>query len=145
MTDNEEFADAGQKYTKSMNDRQDSFKEEARTQPHQFDQDLGIYKSGSKFVKIMCRDPKEVDGDKVRILVNDEVVLSEITLSGEYRGLNLDLVKGFNKISFQALNQGSSGPNTAEFVVYDDTGTIVLAKEWDILTGVKATFIVVKE
>jgi hypothetical protein len=36
-------------------------------------------------------------------------------------------LKRFNKIDFEALNQGSSGPNTAEFKVYDDKGSLISA------------------
>ena len=44
-----------------------------------------------------------------------------------------------------ALNQGESGPNTAEFQVYDDKGNLVSSKQWNLLTGVKATIVVTKE
>ena len=60
-------------------------------------------------------------------------------------GLIWHLEPGFNKIDFQALNQGESGPNTAELHVYDDNGVLVSAHEWNLLTGYKATVIVVKE
>ena len=55
-----------------------------------------------------------MDGDRVSILVNDEVIVENLTLTYEFRGINLKLKEGFNKIDFVALNQGSSGPNTAE-------------------------------
>jgi hypothetical protein len=55
------------------------------------------------------------------------------------------LVQGINKIVFHALNQGESGPNTAEFQVYDDNQVQVSSKKWNLLTGVNATIIVVKE
>ena len=53
--------------------------------------------------------------------------------------------KGFNKIDFEALNQGTAGPNTAEFRVYDDQGLLVSANQWNLATGFKATIIIVKE
>ena len=51
---------------------------------------------------------------------------------------------GFNVIDFVALNQGSSGPNTAEVRVYDDIGNLVGNNRWNLATGVKATYIVYK-
>ncbi|MFT7157938.1 MAG: hypothetical protein ACI8Q1_002963, partial [Parvicella sp.] len=46
---------------------------------------------------------------------------------------------------FEALNQGDSGPNTAELHVYDDKGMLVSAHEWNLLTGNKASIIVYKQ
>ena len=144
MLKKEQYADAGQRYTDMMNERQKPAERDSKP-GHQEDQDLGTFNTGSKFVKIVCRDYSYVDGDRVAILVNDEVVQPEILLRGEFIGFNLDLKPGFNRISFQALNQGSSGPNTAQFVVYDDKGGIVSSNEWNLLTGVKANLLIVKE
>jgi hypothetical protein len=55
------------------------------------------------------------------------------------------LVSGFNKIDFTALNQGSSGPNTAELRVYDDNNNMISSNQWNLSTGATATFIVVKQ
>ena len=66
-----------------------------------------------------------MDGDRVSILVNDEVVVENLTLTYEFRGINLKLKEGFNKIDFVALNQGSSGPNTAELRIYDDSENLL--------------------
>lgn len=144
MQKREQFADNGQRYTKEMNKRQQA--PQADNQPgNQDNQDLGTFRSGSKFVKIMCRDFSYVDGDKVSVLVNDEVVQSMIILGSTFTGFNLDLKPGFNKISFKALNQGSSGPNTAQFVVYDDMGSVISSDEWNLLTGVEANLVIIKE
>ena len=62
-----------------------------------------------------------------------------------YKKLDVELIKGFNKIDFVALNQGSAGPNTAEVRVYDDQGRLMMANLWNLATGTKATFIVVKD
>ena len=40
------------------------------------------------------------------------------------------------------FNQGSSGPNTAEIIVYDDQGKLVGTNKWNLATGVKATYII---
>jgi hypothetical protein len=45
----------------------------------------------------------------------------------------------------EALNQGTSGPNTAAFSVYDDSGNLITSNEWNLTTGIKATIVVVKE
>ena len=106
---------------------------------------LGDFKSNGEFVNISYRDFGDVDGDEIKILVNDKVMVPRVFLSGEFRGIKLGLEKGFNKIDFEALNQGTAGPNTAEFRVYDDQGQLVSANQWNLATGFKATIIIVKE
>ncbi|MDH7445571.1 hypothetical protein [Aquimarina sp. 2201CG14-23] len=115
-------------------------KEEYKT-----DQYLGDFKSSSTYVHLLYRDHESVDGDLVRIYVNDDVIRSNVFLDATFQGLRIDLIKGFNKIDIQALNQGTSGPNTAEFQLYDDLGNLITANEWNLTTGVKATMIIVKD
>lgn len=105
------------------------------------DQFLGEHRIDSKFVNIVCRDHEYPDGDRVQILVNDSIVHQNILLTGSYRRVQIELIQGLNKIDILALNQGESGPNTAEFIVYDDQENVVSSKEWNLLTGVKATII----
>ena len=109
------------------------------------DQFLGEYRIYAKSVNIMCRDHKFPDGDVVRILLNDEVIAPNVLLTGGYKIIPINLVEGINKIDFQALNQGESGPNTAELIVHDDKGNLVSSKEWNLLTGVKATIVFINE
>ena len=146
MMKREDFADAGQKYTDMMNEREAKRTSDRTDKPaHQSDQDLGTFHSGAQQVKIMCRDYQFVDGDRVAVLVNDEVVVPSIWLTETWSSFYLQLKKGFNRISFKALNQGSSGPNTASFIVYDDAGNVISSNEWNLLTGVKANIMIVKE
>jgi hypothetical protein len=53
-------------------------------------------------------------------------------------------MEGLNTISFKALNQGTSGPNTASFMVFDENGKVLTSKEWNLATGAKATLSVAK-
>ena len=66
-------------------------------------------------------------------------------LDSTFSGFKLPLTIGFNKIDFTALNQGSSGPNTAELRVFDDKNTLISSNQWNLSTGATATFIVVKQ
>ena len=109
------------------------------------DQFLGDFKSNGTHVNIICRDHEFPDGDLVRIFVNDEIFIPSLLLTSGYKSFDVPLTVGFNKIVFLALNQGESGPNTAEFHVYDDNGVLVSSKKWNLLTGVSATIIVAKE
>jgi hypothetical protein len=109
------------------------------------DKFFGDFRNNGKFVKIICRDFGQVDGDRVSVYLNDQLVLEDLVLVGSYYELKINLLQGFNKIEFKAMNQGSLGPNTAEFEMFDDTGKVMTFNQWNLLTGTKASIIVVKE
>jgi len=109
------------------------------------DQYLGEVKTGAVFVSVKYRDHEYVDGDLIRVYVNGDIVQSSVYLGGSFAGFILTLEEGVNEIVFEALNQGTSGPNTAELHVYDDNGFIISAKQWNLLTGNRATIKVIKE
>lgn len=109
------------------------------------DQDLGSFRTSSNSVNIICRDYQYVDGDRVNILVNDIVVVYNISLTSNYQKFNIPLEVGINKIAFEALNQGTSGPNTAAFKVYNDAGMLISSNEWNLATGAKATLVIAKD
>ncbi|MBL7558951.1 hypothetical protein JAO71_03960 [Olleya sp. YSTF-M6] len=106
---------------------------------------LGEYKTTAKAVNIIYRDHQYPDGDAIRVYVNDDIMVSSVTLTSGFNGLLMPLDEGINKIDFQALNQGTSGPNTAEFQVLDELGNVIATNQWNLATGVKASIIVVKE
>ena len=108
------------------------------------DQDLGSFRTDSKSVNIICRDFQYPDGDRVTIFVNDIPVIYNITLTTSYQKFNIPLEVGINKIAFKALNQGTSGPNTAAFKVYNDAGMLISANEWNLATDAKATLVIAK-
>ncbi|MCG2430289.1 hypothetical protein [Aequorivita xiaoshiensis] len=109
------------------------------------DQYLGDFKTTAKKATIMYRDHEFVDGDMIRVWVNGQIEIAHVRLEGSFKGFDLPLEDGFNKIDFEALNQGSSGPNTAQVNVYDEIGNLLASYEWNLLTGNKATTIIVKQ
>ncbi|CAM4212077.1 hypothetical protein [Gillisia limnaea] len=109
------------------------------------DQYLGDFKTTGKFVELYCRDDQYVDGDKIRVRVNGVVIQNSITLGSNWTPILVTLEKGFNTIEFEALNQGSSGPNTAAFSVINEMGETINSNRWNLLTGSKASMIIVKE
>jgi hypothetical protein len=113
-------------------------REKKGSKEHFGDQYLGDVKTGAKFIGI-------VDGDRVKIYLNGQVVEPNILLSSSYKGINIDLTKGFNRIDFEALNQGSSGPNTAQVIITDDLGKVIHNNKWNLSTGSKASMVVIKE
>lgn len=112
---------------------------EINRQYAKIDQYLGGFSSTSDAVTIVCRDFQYPDGDIVTIYLNDEPIIKNITLTRSFKQFKLPLKKGLNVISFKAVNQGSSGPNTAAFMVFGDKGEVISSNEWNLATGAKAT------
>ncbi|MGB1444336.1 MAG: hypothetical protein ACPG7X_00855 [Flavobacteriaceae bacterium] len=137
----EAFIDPGDEFLKRLQTP------ESDKNPGEFkvDQYLGDFKSNSKSVRIVFRDHQQPDGDRVQIRYNDQVFYPNVLLVEAYKKLDVELKDGFNKFDFVALNQGTAGPNTAEVRVYDDQGRLMMANLWNLSTGTKATFIVVKD
>ena len=108
------------------------------------DQFLGEIRNDGEYVNIILRDHEYPDGDLIKVQVNENIVMPAILLTEKAKGFKLDLKSGFNVVDFVALNQGSSGPNTAEIIVYDDQGKLVGTNRWNLATGVKATYIIYK-
>jgi len=109
------------------------------------DQFLGEIRNDGEYVNIILRDHEYPDGDLIKVEVNENIVMPAILLTEKAKGFKLDLKSGFNVVDFVALNQGSSGPNTAEIIVYDDQGKLVGTNRWNLATGVKATYIIYKQ
>ena len=141
MTPKNEFINPGDVYKDKWNKKED--KQEGVV--YRKNQNLGNFQTGSTTAKVMYRDAAYVDGDQIRVYLNDKVIQYQVNLDSDFKGFEIVLEKGFNKIDFEALNQGTSGPNTAEFKVYDDKGGLISASQWNLGTGFKATIILVKE
>lgn len=112
---------------------------ELNRQYAKIDQYLGGFSSTSKTVTIVCRDFQAPDGDTVTIYLNEAPVVRHVILSNAFQQFSLPLKRGLNVISFKAINQGSSGPNTAAFMVFDENGKEISSNEWNLATGAKAT------
>ncbi|SFW59596.1 hypothetical protein [Cellulophaga fucicola] len=121
------------------------FEEKKDSKSFHGDQYLGDVKTTGKFVGIVCRDHEYVDGDRVKIYADGKVIEHNLMLGGAFKGVNHTLKKGFNRIDFEALNQGTSGPNTAQVNIYDENGKVISSKKWLLSTGSKATIIVIQE
>ncbi len=106
---------------------------------------MGDIKHNGKYVGVVCRDHEYVDGDRIKISANDVVIEPNFLLTASFKGVNIDLEKGFNRLDFEALNQGTSGPNTAQVDVFDEQGKLIYTNKWNLSTGSKATLIIVKD
>ena len=141
MTPTHKFVNPGDKVVDRLNRKADNEDQIVFRR----NQDLGNFKTKLLTAKVSYRDYGEVDGDKIRVLLNDKTIVTGVYLDNDFEGFEITLVDGFNKIDFEALNQGQLGPNTAEFRVYDDKGELISASQWNLGTGFKTTIIITKE
>ena len=112
----------------------------------QRDQELGDIRTKSKFLILKFRDYGNIDGDFIRLIVNDEIVVHRSVLVGDYSQYKVNLPEnGFYKIDFMALNMGRLAPNTAQLKIIDDQFTTILNEKWALSTGFKATAVIIKE
>ncbi|HMI06351.1 MAG TPA: hypothetical protein VK528_02300 [Flavobacterium sp.] len=125
----------------------DLYKKESNTDSifYRRNQYLGGFRTKSFKATVRYRDAAFVDGDKIKVYLNDKVIEPEVIMDGEFKGFKINLTEGVNKIDFEALNEGFASPNTAEFQVYDDKGTVIESSQWNVGKGYKATIILVKD
>jgi hypothetical protein len=142
IMEKEQFVSQSQEYTDRMNKKTS---DGMILQKYRVDSFLGEFRTPASVVKISCRDHEYPDGDRVRIWLNDRVIINTVYLGSEYQAIIMDLKEGINKIEIEALNQGDSGPNTAQFTIVDDKGSVITDNKWNLTTGVKAKLVIVRE
>lgn len=91
-----------------------------------------------------CRDYSAIDGDNVRIWLNDQVVVPKVSLESSFKNYVLTLKEGLNIIKIQALNIGESFPNTGQFVFYDANGKLISNQNWGLNEGYNAVIRILK-
>ena len=142
IMEKEQFADPSKPYTERMNKKSSDGEILEKFKSDSF---LGEFKTGTKIIRIACRDHEAPDGDLVRIWLNDKIVVDAILLEVDFKEVYLDLNEGINKIEIEALNQGESGPNTAQFVIFDQKKGMITTNKWNLTTGVKAKLVILKD
>lgn len=141
VMEKEQFQNPSKEYTDRLNKKDDG----KILEKYKSDNFLGQFRTGTKIVSIACRDHEAPDGDVVRIWLNDKIAVDAILLEVDFKEIYLDLQEGINKIEIEALNQGESGPNTAQFVIYDQKKGMIATNKWNLTTGVKAKLIILKD
>ncbi|GAK77665.1 hypothetical protein JCM19275_1716 [Nonlabens ulvanivorans] len=106
---------------------------------------LGELRTGVEVLSMEIWDPGAQDGDRVRIWLNDEILVTDMHLTNAIQGFYVYLKPGFNKIEIEALNHGHYAPNTSGITVRDEEGNILDQKLAWINPGVKSLLIVIKE
>jgi|SRR5690554_267806 len=106
---------------------------------------LGEKEITTQRIKITYRDHGAIDGDRVSVYHNSLNIANNITLRADEQAVNVTLSEGINRITFEALNEGTEGNNTAEFKIYDDKENQIYTNKWSISTGYRGTLIIIKK
>lgn len=135
----------GKQFAQKMNNAIAS-KQEGGPDPKIFrrHQDFGHFKTESATLVISYRDFGEIDGDNVRIWIDGKVVTDLIQLEGESKKIYIGLVMGINYVEIEALNEGYYFPNTGEFAFFEEDGKLITSDQWNISTGFKAKFSIIR-
>ena len=143
MEEEERFLDSGDYYLSKLKKKKGEGN--GQSGPYPMEQYLGDVRYDGKIIQIVVRDHETPDGDYIKVLLNDTEIIPSILLQERFKKVEIEMVAGFNKIDFIALNQGASGPNTAEVSLFSEEGDLIASNRWNMATGGKATYIVVKE
>ena len=142
MYQKDEFVSRSSEY---MDRVQVKTRESESNEPYKGNIDFGVIKTKSPYIILMARDFGAEDGDRVKVTVNNKIIVANVTLTNRGAAIMITLAEGFNNIQIEALNQGTSGPNTGDFGVKDNEEKLLARNEWNLATGFYAKFIVVKE
>jgi len=108
------------------------------------DLNFGALITKSEYVILLYRDYDAPDFDKIAIYVDDMKIKNEVVLEVGFSSVKSRLIEGSNILSFIALNEGFSTPNTAQFQIQEIDGKIIYDNYWGLLRGNKATINLVR-
>ncbi|CAM4159759.1 hypothetical protein FLAN108750_13280 [Flavobacterium antarcticum] len=138
-----DFLNPADRYTKKMNSNKGG-EGNGDYKIFRRNQYFGDFKTDSESIQVAVRDPQAIDGDYVKITHDGKVIYASIYLDAYFKTLDIPLKKGFNRIEFVALNEGSSFPNTGAFLI-KDKGKKIYEEEWNLSTGFNASFLIIRE
>ena len=106
---------------------------------------IGMCETSAAQVTVRLWDHGGEDGDLVQLTFNNRDVATRLELRNAPKSFTLALEPGGNYITALALNQGTTGPNTASIEIAPCHGDQPDTFEWNMLTGQKRTVSVVRQ
>jgi hypothetical protein len=64
-------------------------------------------------------DGGKIDGDKIDIYINNDLVLKGYIIKKEKKRISVPLTKKVNELTILAVNEGNESPNTADITLFD--------------------------
>ncbi len=114
--------------------------------PHFPNFDFGNFETSSDVIFLSFSDDGFIlDGDAIRILINDKVLVNRIELSRHVELYKIKLEPGFNKIEVEAVDEGASKPMTMFLSVLDGNYKSLREKSYPLSIGSKSRIVIVKK
>jgi hypothetical protein len=147
MENKKPFINPGDKIVEKLNKKIQIFEGNPNVDYSVFrkNESFGEFRTKGDFVTLNCKDHGEIDGDRISIYVNGKIHVEQIILQHSFQKINVNLVKGINKIDFVMLNEGYSSPNTTQYLILDYQNKPISGQVYALATGFKASIIVVRE
>jgi len=114
--------------------------------PHFPNFDFGNFETTSDTAILsFADDGNQLDGDTIRILVNDVIVVSKAVLSRELESYSINLEPGFNKIEVEAIDEGKYKPMSMFLSIRDGYNVLFRKKSYPLSIGSVSRIIIVKK
>ena len=114
--------------------------------PHFPNFDFGNFETySSTAILSFSDDGSELDGDAIRIIVNDKIVVNKVVLSRQLENYTINLELGFNKIEVEAIDEGKYKPMSMFLSVRDGYDVLFRKKSYPLSIGSKSRIVIVKK
>lgn len=130
----------------STNERILQYIEGGEYVPHFPNFDFGNFETESNTVILNFGDDGGVlDGDTIRIIVNDVILINKKVLSRALEHQEIKLELGFNKIEVEAIDEGTSKPMSMYLSIRDGFNVLFREKSYLLSIGSKAKIVIVRK
>ena len=114
--------------------------------PHFPNFDFGNFETSLDSIILSFSDDGFIlDGDAIRIIVNDRILVNRIELSRLLEYYTIKLQPGFNKIEVEAIDEGASKPMTMFLSIQDANRNSLRKKSYPLSIGSRAKIVIVKK
>lgn len=114
--------------------------------PHFPNFDFGNFETTSNTAILSFSDDgSKLDGDAIRIIINDIIVVNKAVLSRQLEIYTINLELGFNKIEVEAVDEGTFKPASMFLSIQDGDYVLFRKKSYPLSIGSKAKIVIVKK
>ncbi|TVZ52828.1 hypothetical protein [Dokdonia sp. Hel_I_53] len=106
------------------------------------DENLNIF-TKTKKVMVSIYDSGKVDNDRINLYVDDVLVLGDYSIEKTKKQIPIDITKPLTVVRVEALDEGTSAPNTVKVEIQD--GPSLITTRTSLKTGEKAELTLVKQ
>ncbi len=97
----------------------------------------------SNELRLYIWDANQEDGDRVQLIINDNIILDDFTTTNKRKKVKYKLLDGINTIEIKATNLGTSPPNTSRVELIDSDTKYPIITQLEL--GKSAIIKIVKE